>query len=82
MSVQVCAGGQRIYDSRIPIDQQMPLLSVHIKEGLNKGGTASIVLPPLHPATEAFPAYAVPVEIYRNGALRWRGPPMPGDSDG
>ena len=81
MSVQVFAGGQRIYDSRIPNELQMPLLSVHIKEGLNKGGFASLVLPFLHPATGAFPAYAVPVEIYRNGKLRWRGRPLPGSSD-
>lgn len=81
MSVQVYAGGRRIYDSRIPVEQQVPLLSAHIKEGLNKGGTASLVLPPLHPDSDAFPAYAVPVEIYRNGALRWRGRPLPGSSD-
>ena len=81
MSVQVYAGGVLAYDDRLPAEKNYTLLSGLVSESLNKGGTATIVLPPGHPASDSFPALVVPVEIYKNGRLRWRGRPLPNFSD-
>lgn len=81
MSIQVYSSGKLTFDSRLPEEKRYSMLSILIRDGLNKGGTATLILPPLHPCIDAFPAYSVPVEIYRNGLLRWRGRPLPSSSD-
>lgn len=81
MSIQVYSSGKLAFDSRLPEEKRYSMLSILIREGLNKGGTATLVLPPLHPCIDDFPAYSVPVEIYRDGRLRWRGRPLPSSSD-
>lgn len=81
MTVQVYVGGLLAYDSRLPVEAGYSLLSVEISERINKGGTATIRLPRSHPAFNAFPAFRVPVEIYRDGNLRWRGRPLPPSDD-
>ena len=48
-------------------------MSLKAQLGLNKGGAATIVLPPEHPAYGAFVSYRSIVKIYRDGVLRFRG---------
>lgn len=59
-----------VYDSRI---KATGLLGLKAQLGLNRGGTATIVLPPEHPAYNDFTSYRSLVTIYRDGVLRFRG---------
>lgn len=77
MIVQVYAGGVLAYDNRLPEEKGYSMQSILINEELNKGGSATLIIPPQHPLRDGFPAFSVPVEIYRDGVLRWRGRPLP-----
>jgi hypothetical protein len=68
--VQVYADGALIYDSRV---QELQLLGLSVELGLEKAGTASITLPPDHPAYGAFVSYRTEVTIYRDNVLLFRG---------
>lgn len=68
--IQVYADDNLIYDSRL---EDYSLLGLSVTAGLNKGGTADIVMPPSHPAYNAFTSYRTVVTIYRDGALLFRG---------
>ena len=68
--IQLYVDGKLIYDSRI---EATALLGLQAQLGLNKGGAATIVLPPDHPAYGSFTSYRSVVEIYRDGVLRFRG---------
>ena len=68
--IQLYVDGERIYDSRI---KATALLGLKAQLGLNKGGAATIILPPEHPAYNNFISYRSLVEIYRDGVLRFRG---------
>ena len=68
--VQVYADGVLIYDPRLP---SYSLLGLTAEVGVEKGGTAEIVMPPGHPAYNSFVSYRTIVEIYRNGELTFRG---------
>lgn len=68
--IQIFADGALVYDSRV---EEYALQGLTITEGLNKGGTAEIKLPPYHPAYSRFIGYRTVVEIYRDGLLRFRG---------
>ena len=68
--IQLYVDGNLIYDSRI---KTTALLGLTAQLGLNKGGAATIVLPPEHPAYNEFISYRSLVEIYRDGVLRFRG---------
>lgn len=81
MIVTIYAGGVLAYDSRLPVEAKYTILSAKIVENIAKGGTATIVLPPEHPLYNGFPAFRTPVEIYRDGVLRWRGRPLPPSDD-
>lgn len=81
MNVELYAGGVLAYDSRLPVESGYNVLSIAITDQVNKGGTATIILPPGHPLISGFPAFRVPVEIYRDGKLRWRGRPLPPSDD-
>lgn len=81
MSVQVYAGGVLAYDNRLPTEKRYTVQSILIEEIANKGGAATIILPPGHPAYDAFAPMKTLVEIYRNGRLRWRGRPLPVPED-
>lgn len=67
-----------VYDSRV---SETALLGLTAQLGLNKGGAATIILPPTHPAYNdfndddngGFNSYRSVVTIYRNGKLRFRG---------
>lgn len=81
MNVKITAGGVLAYDSRIPAEKGYNMESIRVYDALNKGGTATLVLPPQHPLREGFAAFRTEVCIYRNGALRWRGRPLPHSGD-
>lgn len=68
--IQLYADGTLIYDSRI---RENALIELKATMGLNKGGTATITMPPAHPAYNAFTSYKTVVDIYRDGVRRFRG---------
>lgn len=68
--IQIYTDGVLSFDSRL---EEYDLQGLKITTGLNKGGTAEIVMPPEHPAYEAFSSYKTIVEILRDGVLLFRG---------
>ena len=68
--IQLYVDDTLVYDSRI---KTTALLGLKAQLGLNKGGAATIVLPPDHPAYNDFISYRSVVRIYRDGVLRFRG---------
>lgn len=68
--IQLYVDDQLVYDSRV---KATALLGLKAQLGLNKGGAATIVLPPEHPAYNDFISYRSIVAIYRDGVLRFRG---------
>lgn len=76
--LQLLTDGVVAYDSTL---EDYTLLGLKTTTGLNKGGTAEIVMPPGHPAYNSFVSYKTIVELYDNGALQFRGRPLyPKDS--
>lgn len=67
--VQIFADGELVYDTRATRE----LLALNCTSALNKGGTATIKMPPGHPLYNSFVSYKTLVEIYRDGVLRFRG---------
>lgn len=76
--IQIFFDGDMIYDSRL---EDHKILGLTLTTGLNKGGAATIVLPPGHPAYSSFTSYKTVVEIYQDGALRFRGRVLYPDDD-
>lgn len=68
--IQVFADGELTYDSRI---EEYDLQGLKVTRGLNKGGTAEIVMPPYHPAYSSYTGYKTIVEIYRDRRMKFRG---------
>lgn len=68
--IQIFADGVTAYDSRL---EEYDIQGLTITTGINKGGTAEIILPPGHPAYDMFTDYRTVVEIYRDGGLQFRG---------
>ena len=68
--IQIYADDVLAYDSRL---DEYKLLNLNTTEGLNKAGTATIVMPPNHPAFDFFVSYRTVVTIYEDGALAFRG---------
>lgn len=68
--IQLYVDDTLVYDSRI---KATALLGLSAQLGLNKGGAATIVLPPDHAAYNDFVSYRSVVTIYRDGVLRFRG---------
>ena len=68
--IQLYVDDNLIFDSRV---KSTALLGLSAQLGLNKGGAATIVLPPEHPAYNDFVSYRSIVTIYRDGVLRFRG---------
>lgn len=81
MIVQIYVDDKLMYDNRLPEESGYHLSKAEIEETLNKGGTATLGIPPGHPLHGACRAYAVPVEIYKDKRLRWRGRPLPASRD-
>ena len=76
--IQVYADGGLAYDSRL---DDYELEGLKSTRGLNKGGTAEILMPPHHPAYDAFTEYRTIVEIYRDEVLKFRGRALYKDDD-
>lgn len=68
--ILVYADNEIIYDSRL---EDYALLGLTVTEGENKAGTAEFILPPGHPAYDAFTLYKTLVMIYRDDTLLFRG---------
>lgn len=68
--IQVYADEALVYDNRL---ESYDLVGLQVTNGLNIGGTASIVMPVGHPAYKAFTSMRSIVTVYRDGALRFRG---------
>ena len=68
--LQLYVDGKIIYDSRM---KSTALLGLKAQLGLNKGGAATITLPPEHSAYNDFISYRSVVEIYRDRVLCFRG---------
>lgn len=64
------ADDKLVYDSRL---QDYALSGLTVAECENKAGTAEIIMPPGHPAYNAFTLYKTLVTIYRDGQLLFRG---------
>lgn len=70
MLLQLYADDQLVYDSR---HDDYKLLGLESTRGVNKAGTATIVMPPNHPAYNIFTSHKTVVELYKDGDLAWRG---------
>ena len=81
MIVQVMADGNLAYDSRLPEEKGYGMESIRVCDTLNKGGSATLILPPQHPLRDGFRAFQTEVVIYRDEKIRWRGRPLPGSCD-
>lgn len=68
--IQLYVDDELVYDSRL---KATALLGLKAQLGLNKGGAATIILPPDHPYYNSFISYRSVVTIYRDGVLRFRG---------
>jgi hypothetical protein len=76
--IQLYVDDTLVYDSRI---ESTALIGLTAQLGLNKGGAATIILPPTHPyyndfndnARGGFHSYRSVVTIYRDEVLRFRG---------
>lgn len=71
--IQIYTDGTLAYDSRL---EAYDLLGLLTTRGLNKGGSAEIVMPPQHPAYSSFVSFKTIVEIYRDKTLIFRGRPL------
>lgn len=76
--IQVFADGVLVYDSRL---EAYDLHGLRITTGLNKGGTARIVMPTDHPAYDLFTSYRTVVEVYRDDVLQFRGRALYSEDD-
>lgn len=68
--IQIYADGVLTYDSRL---EDYDIQGLNVTSGLNKGGTAEIIMPPSHPAYNSYTSYKTIVEIYRDGRSKFRG---------
>lgn len=68
--IQLFTDGVLSYDSRL---EDYDLHGLKVTAGVNKGGTAEIVMPPDHPAYNRFTSYKTIVELYRDARLLFRG---------
>lgn len=71
--IQIYTDGVLAYDSRL---EEYDLLGLQVTTRVNKGGSASIVMPPQHPAYSNFVSFKTIVEIYRGDELIFRGRPL------
>jgi len=76
--IQIFADGVLTYDSRL---ESYDLAGLRVTTGLNKGGTAEIVMLAGHPAYGSYTSYKTIVEIYRDGLLQFRGRALYPDDD-
>lgn len=70
MSVQVYADDVLIYD---PALDDTALIALSVTASTDKAGTATLTMPPGHPAYHAFTSYKTQVMVYRGAELLFRG---------
>lgn len=68
--LEIYADGALIYDSRVP---DVALQELKVTRGLNKGGTATITVPPGHPHFSSISSYRSEISIHRDGRRLFRG---------
>lgn len=68
--IELYADGRLVYSNR---QDSRKLVGLKTTGGLNKGGTAEIVMPPDHPFYNSFISYKTIVELKENGVRRFRG---------
>lgn len=68
--IELYADGKLVYNNR---QDSRKLVGLKTTRGLNKGGTAEIVMPPGHPFYNKFTSYRTIVELYEDGVRRFRG---------
>lgn len=68
--IELYADGRLVYSNR---QDSRKLIGLKTTGGLNKGGTAEIVMPPGHPFYNSFTSLRTIVELKENGVLRFRG---------
>lgn len=68
--IELYVDGKLAYSNR---QDRFRLVGLKTTSGLNKGGTAEIVMPPGHPFYNSFVSYRSVVELYENGKRRFRG---------
>lgn len=78
MLVQVYAEDTLVYDGRL---DEYRLLGLTATVGVDISGTATIIMPPGHPAYNCFTAFRTVVTIYRNGQKIFRGRSLPAQDD-
>lgn len=76
--LELIADGRLAFNSRLP---GFKLLDLQTTEGQNKSGTMTFTMPPQHPARDYFTSYRTVVELYEDGALRFRGRALYPDDD-
>lgn len=72
--IQLHIDGRLAYDSRL---EDYDLQTLKVKTVLNKGGTATIAMPPGHPAYNSFTPYKSIIEISRDQRMLFRGRALP-----
>lgn len=70
MALQLFTDDTLAYDSRL---EEYALVGLKTTGGLNKGGTAEIIMPPGHPAYNSFLSYRTLVTLEENGVKKFRG---------
>ncbi len=68
--IRAYADDELFYDSRTDDNR---LLGLKVTAGIDKAGTAEIILPPGHPFYDSFTGYRTEVAIYRRDLLLFRG---------
>jgi phage minor structural protein len=68
--IQIYSNGVLTYDSRL---DDYALLALTVTSSVHKAGTATLTMPPGHPAYNAYTSYRSVVEIYRDNVLQFRG---------
>jgi phage minor structural protein len=71
--IKIYADGVLAYDSRL---DSHGLQGLSLTLGTNKGGTATIAMPPNHPGYDAYTLYKTMVAVYRDDKLLFRGRPI------
>jgi len=68
--IELYADGRLVYSNR---HDSRRLVGLKTTGGLNKGGTAEIVMPPDHPFYNSFISYKTIIDLKENGVRRFRG---------
>lgn len=76
--IQVFADGEMVFDSRLDSKR---ILALTYTTGLNKSGTATLMLPPAHQSYNGFISYRTQVQIYKDKKMVFNGRALTHDDD-